>query len=186
MRVLLGLLAFCLSVMSYACAMPGQVLIIRHAEKPAQGNSLSLKGKERAAALAPFFIGTPELLTFGAPIVIYAQRPSNQEPSLRPVETVKPLGMALDSIVLTTYSHDEINELVEEIKTKPEYQMKMVLICWEHHDIPQIAKAFGKVDCPKKWNDSVFDRVWMLIFNQDETISFKDMPQQLMYGDSNH
>ena len=38
-----------------ALAKPGQVIIIRHGEKPAEGDDLTVKGRERAAALAPFF-----------------------------------------------------------------------------------------------------------------------------------
>lgn len=36
-------------------AAPAQIIIIRHAEKPPEGNQLSIKGMERAAALIPFF-----------------------------------------------------------------------------------------------------------------------------------
>ena len=55
-------------------AEPAQVIIIRHAEKPDEGNELSLAGRERAAALAPYFLGETALLRFGPPVAIYVQR----------------------------------------------------------------------------------------------------------------
>ena len=46
-------LAFSLTFLfGEAAAQPAQVLVIRHGEKPESGEHLSLKGQERAAALA--------------------------------------------------------------------------------------------------------------------------------------
>jgi len=43
---------------TWACSLhadPAQVILIRHAEKPEQGHDLSLPGRQRAAALVPYF-----------------------------------------------------------------------------------------------------------------------------------
>lgn len=83
-------------------AQPAQVLIIRHAEKDdASGDGMSLEGRERAAALAPFFTGTKTVLSFGVPVAIYAQPQKHEASSLRPIETVKPLAAALKQDLIT-------------------------------------------------------------------------------------
>jgi hypothetical protein len=75
-----------------ARAQPAQVFLIRHAEQPEEGNEFLLKGRERAAALAPFFLGTDALLENGPPAAIYAQAQKHKSSSARPIETVQPLA----------------------------------------------------------------------------------------------
>jgi hypothetical protein len=122
---------------------PAQVILIRHAEKPPEGDDLSLKGKERAAALVPYFLGRPEVLQFKAPVAIYAQGPKKEGSSRRPVETVKGLAAALKLDVIDKFTHDEYPQMVEEVLARPEYEGKTVLDCWEHKILPDIARAFG-------------------------------------------
>ena len=55
-----------------AFAGPAQVIIIRHAEKPPVGDDLTPKGRQRAAALVPYFLETPEVLEYKLPAAIYA------------------------------------------------------------------------------------------------------------------
>ncbi len=173
-------------ISSHIFATPAQVIIIRHAEKPPKGsNFLNTKGMERAQALMPYFLNTAELLEYGAPIAIYAQKPIPDNPSHRPIQTCEPTAQALKLKVLTPYSHDEYATLVKEILKNPLYNGKMVLICWEHHAIPQIAKQFGVEEDLKPWPANVFDRTWVITFNDDGSVkSFKNLPQRLMYGDS--
>jgi hypothetical protein len=165
-----------------ALGKPAQVIIIRHAEKPPEGDSLSLKGRERAAALVPYFLGTPEVLTYKTPAAIYAQKSTKGHRSLRPVETVQGLADAL-KLKIIQYPHDDYAQMVEEINAKPEYEGKMVLICWEHHGIPDIARAFRAKDAPDKFPDA-FDRTWVITFPPDGKPTFRDLAQKLMYKDS--
>src|SRR4051812_2923021 len=96
MRSLMTTFGLFLSLWAASCySHPAQVIIIRHAEKPDDGNELSLRGEERAAALVPYFLKTGELLKFKTPVAIYAQRPKDADSSLRSIETVKPLADAL-------------------------------------------------------------------------------------------
>src|SRR4051794_38735490 len=92
---------------------PAQVILIPHAEKPAEGDGLSPVGKERAAALVPYFLGRPEVLQFQAPVAVYAQGPKKEGSSRRPVETVKGLAAALKLDVIDRYTHDEYPQMVE-------------------------------------------------------------------------
>ena len=171
---------FCTSL---AGAQPAQVIVIRHAEAAPEGPNLSARGQERAAALVPYFLGRPEVLQFKTPAAIYAQKSTNKRPSLRPTQTVDALAAALKLPVLQ-FPHHEFEKIVDEIKSKPMYEGKMVLICWEHSAIVDIAKAFGLKDAPEKWKGRASDRCWMFTFTNDGKARFRDVPQKLLFGDS--
>jgi hypothetical protein len=168
-------------------AQPDKVLIIRHAEKPDQGHCLSGKGWQRAAALVPFFLG--ELSDecgkpqggFARPVAIYAQKPTENNKSRRPFQTVQGLADAL-KLEINGREHDNVAEMVKEIKASATYKGQTVLICWEHHGNEDIAREFG-VENPPKWHGSSFDRVWSITFEGDK-VKLNDIPQQLLYGDS--
>ena len=159
-------------------ALPAQVILIRHAEKPLEGNELTIEGQKRAAALATYFTKAPEVLRFGPPAALYAMRPAREDSSVRPIQTLTPLASVLNLKINTDYSNDQYLEMVRAIKNNPAYLGKMVLICWEHHVIPEIARAFGAAQAPKKWHGHVFDRVWILTFNP-KGVAFEDIPELL-------
>ena len=162
---------------SLASGRPDQVIIIRHAEKPEHGHDLTVKGRERAAALAPFFLsGDRE-----TPVAIYAQGPSAEHPSRRPVETVTPLAHDLKLVIKTCHRGDDA-AMVKEILSQPEYDGKVVLICWSHKEIPGLATALGVVH-PPEWRGAAFDRLWIIKFN-DGQATLQDLPQRLLFGDS--
>jgi hypothetical protein len=154
------------------------------AEKPDDGNELSLAGRERAAALVPYFLGNSELINFGPPVAIYAQSQKKQTSSVRAIETVHPMADAIHVKIDESFSRDEFKSMVDEIKHKQKYDGRMVLICWEHKVIPEIASAFGADDAPEKWHGDVFDRVWIITFRPNEKPLFKNLPQRLLFGDS--
>jgi hypothetical protein len=166
-----------------ARAQPAQVFLIRHAEKPEEGNGLSLKGRERAAALAPFFLGTDALLEHGPPAAIYAQAQKHKSSSARPIETVKPLAAALGLSINKSFDRDDYASMVREIMTTAKYKNHTVVICWEHKIIPKIAAEFGATTAPQTWEGSVYDRVWIITFHSDQRPSLKDLPQQLLIYD---
>jgi hypothetical protein len=176
-------------VVSFFCpiavsAQPAQILIIRHAEKPDEGSKLSLAGRERAAALAPYFLGNDELLQFGPPVAIYAQAQKHASSSLRPIETVEPLAAAIHIKINDSFERDDFAAMVEEILHNKTYDGHTVLICWEHKVIPQIAAKFGAATASDKWPGAVFDRTWVLTLKDGHGYAFEDLPQQLMFGDS--
>lgn len=180
--LLLTLILYC----SFIEAAPTQVLLIRHAEKPLQGNSLSTKGRERAAALTPYFMETEALLKQGQIVAIYAMKTSKNEPSMRPIETVTPLATALQLTLNTNYEYDDYQRMVNEIMSEKSYHGRTVLICWEHHLIPEIARAFKALQSPTKWQDQIFDRVWSITISASNKASFQNIPQRLMFGDTSN
>lgn len=167
---------------SFAWSGPAQVIIIRHAEKPPEGHELSLKGRQRAAALVPYFLETPDVLEYKTPAAIYAQKSGEGHRSKRPVQTVKDLAGALRLEVIQ-FAHDDHAKMVREITANKDYEGKMVLICWEHKAIPDLAREFG-VTNPPSFPGSAFDRTWIITFRPGKGPRLRDRPQQLMYGDS--
>ena len=169
---------------SQALAQPAEVIIIRHAEKPLEGNELTVQGRERAAALVPYFRETAALLEFNTPVAIYVPLPKNETSSIRSAQTVAPLAAALHLKLNSSFHKDEVIEMAREILKNERYDGKMVLICWDHKMIPPIAKAFGVEDAPEKWPGDSFDRDWVIRFHAGPKPDFRNLPQRLMFGDS--
>lgn len=169
-----------------ALAQPAQVLIIRHAEKPEEGNQLSLPGHERAAALVPYFQGTAAVLKFGPPAAIYAQAMKHGTSSARPIETVQPLADALHLTLNTSFERDDFKSMVHEIMGNTAYAGRSVLICWEHKVIPSMAAEFGATTAPTQWDGARFDRVWTITFTPNAPPAFQNLPQRLMFSDADH
>lgn len=164
-------------------AKPRQVILIRHAEKPEVGDTLSKAGLERAAALVPFFTQIPFPISTMRPCVaIYAPCSSKNHASTRSIQTVSALANAWAVPFYVKYTVGDTASLVEEIMTRPDYEGRMVLLCWEHKHIPEIAQLFGVIN-PPEWPSSAFDRVWFLDFS-GSSVTFQNLPQQLMFGDS--
>lgn len=167
-------------------ALPAQVIIIRHAEKPPIGSDLSLKGEQRAAALVPFFLGNPLVVEFGQPVAIYAPKPTPEGTGIRSLLTVTPLASALNQTPCIDYERNDVKGLTDEIMSNPDFSGRMVLICWAHDEIPEIADKLG-AKAPSQWGDS-YDRLWLITYGSDITgkkgSNFENMPQQLLYGDT--
>jgi phosphohistidine phosphatase SixA len=155
---------------------PATVLILRHAEKPEFGAHLSLKGRERAAALAY------AIPTIADPDAIFATISTKE--SSRPVETVKPLADQLRMGINESFADDAYKQLAETILEDAGYSGQNIIICWHHGKIPELAVALGATDAPKHWDGAIFDRFWILDYDEDGSVTFSDEPQQLMFGDT--
>jgi hypothetical protein len=171
------------------------------------GRHLSIRGSGRAAALpslfAPVlpqwgcalqhhavdFIGSylqvpikGTASRFRAPDLIFATARSKD--SKRPIETVTPLAAVLNVPINARFAEkdSDIKKMAEAIFAESACAGKIVLICWHHGQIPDIAKALG-IARPPKWDAKTFDRVWQITFPRGKA-ALKDLPQMLLYGDS--
>jgi hypothetical protein len=184
------------------------LLIVRHAEKPIQNlpdpgltiqgiedkKSLIVRGWQRAGAWAALFgagLGNDD---YPPPAIIYAADPnqninsiaSEDGPSKRPFETVKPLCDRLHLEPVTRWAQGQETDLVAEV-TK---LTGVVLVCWEHKRIiqdilPQIADGQILPGLPSKWNGQRFD----VVLRFDRTTagapwSFRQLFPLLLSGDS--
>lgn len=162
---------------------PKEILIIRHAEKPADTSieNLSTKGYERAAALAYYL---PD--TFGNIDHIFAAGVGDKSHSECPRETLTPLANRLDKKLHDSYLRYQYKEMISHIFSDDIYTDSTIVVAWQHTDIEDLSNAFGAKDVPtSKWPDNWFDLVWKLSYNGDKTYSLAQIPQLLMYGDSN-
>ncbi len=192
---------------------PARVLILRHAEKLETGllrrggPHLSLRGSARAAALPTLFCpglhprdcalsasgarlsGTYSVQTLAGtsarlamPDFVFAA--AGTPTSNRSVETVAPLVAAFGLPLDSSYDEHDDDQMIASILGQSRYAGQVVLICWHHGQIPQIATAFG-VAGPPPWPRHVFDRVWQLTWGaEDGPPAFTDLPQRLLFGDS--
>jgi hypothetical protein len=171
---------------------PSQVLIIRHGEKLGDsskdkdgGPNLSTRGSARAAALvqlfspeaspydcalsaaeAPSFTGEYSSVQtqgtaqrFQTPDFLFATQASTK--SNRPVETITPLSAALSLSYDDKHADGDYSEVAKDMNSK--YAGKVVLVCWHHGNIPNLATAL-QVANPPAWPGSVFDRVWVISY----------------------
>ena len=165
---------------------PKQILIIRHAEKPAdeaKSAELSAEGKERAAELHKIFEKSDKRpMPFATPDFIFAAKDSAK--SHRPVLTVTALAKTLKLPLNTEFSNDDPSKLADELFTNPKYAGKVILISWRHGGIPALAEKLKANGYSEVWKGEVFDRVWQITFDEKGKATFADRPMQLMPNDS--
>jgi hypothetical protein len=164
---------------------PAVVFIIRHAEKPMDDKDAHLapQGFKRAQALPALFLqqpGSSALPRLPRPAVLFASETAKH--SDRPIETITPLSQALHLKINHTFEDRETTGVANEVLSG-KYAGKVVLICWHHGEIPHLAKALGAGDAPKKWDDTVFDQIWMFEW-VDGKVQFSTLPERLLPGDS--
>jgi hypothetical protein len=166
--------------------VPAVVYIIRHAEKPLGGEKnpdLAPQGFKRAQVLATLFLqqpGSTRPPRLPRPDVLFATDFSKN--SKRPIETITPLAKALNLPINHDYADLETGALAKQVLSG-KYAGKVVLICWHHGEIPHLAQAFGVTDAPRKWDETVFDRIWMIEW-LDGKPQFSMLPENVLPGDS--
>jgi hypothetical protein len=174
-----------------------KIMIIRHAEKPADsgapfgvdinGNqnpeSLIPLGWQRAGALTVFFAPTDGKLQnpgIAVPQYLYASGVGKHSNSLRPQETITPLSEKLGTEINSRYKkEDEADMIKDAIGCNG-----IVLIAWQHQDIPGIANLIlgNSTTAPQTWPGDRFDVVWVFDL-QKGAYTFSQIPQRLLAGD---
>jgi len=165
-------------------ATPAQVIIIRHGEKPPVGNALDPQGEERANALPIFFQTNPLVLDFGFPVAVFAFRPASSDSSIRGIQTITPTADSFGLAVHSPYSSSETTPMAQFVLSQPQYDGKMVLICWEHNNMANLVTAFG-APTPPAYPGSRFDLVYKITFTNPSSPTFCCGLQELMFDDSN-
>jgi len=150
---------------------PAHIILIRHAEKPANPDDphLTPDGVTRARQLVPFITTDAAMTRLGLPVAVFATRTRKHGGGQRTQETVAPLARALKLPVQTPFASTEYAALAHQILTTPAFAGKTVLICWNHEEIPQLASALGVTPQPPRWKGSVFDRVYVISYQDGRT-----------------
>jgi len=133
-----------------------KVVIIRHGEKPADGDNLSCQGLNRALQL-------PAVLhqKFNKPDYTYvpALKMDKSTSHSRMFQTVTPFAVKYDLTINSNYDESELNNAAKSVLKKS----GTVLMVWEHSAIPDLASALG-VDNPPKWAGADFDSIWIISY----------------------
>lgn len=133
-----------------------KIVMIRHGEKPFEGDNLTCKGLNRALQL-------PKVLhaKFGVPNYTYVPKLSNKAETkhARMFETVTPMAVKYNLNINSQFDKDDAEHVAADILTKK----GTVLMVWEHHALTDIVRALGVKD-KKLWNDNDFDSIWIITF----------------------
>ncbi|OOG53643.1 flagellar basal body-associated protein FliL [Rhodanobacter sp. C03] len=147
------------------------VLIIRHAEKPDQGNALSPRGEQRAAAYASYF---DPLQLDGSTLLpqrLIATRDSKA--SMRPRLTLTPLAARLQLPIEQPWADDQVDDLAKALRKKND--APVVLIAWHHGHIVKLIEALGgdakQLLGRKTWPGDVYNWVVVLHFDGQGRLS---------------
>lgn len=168
-----------------------RIILLRHAEKAsadgqvqsvdASGrpdkNELSVRGWQRAGALARFF--APGGGDLGVPEALYAGGPTDTRPSRRSISTLAPLAERLGLALDTRFRRGQELELAEAAAGS----QGLVLIAWDHRHLPSLARAFVRGSTPETWPEACFDRFWILT-RDGSGWQFVQRPQRLLAGDA--
>ena len=160
------------SLSTTACAKPGhshkdlRIILIRHGEKPDNGDNLTCAGLNRALKL-------PEVLKnkFGIPDYIYAPSPNTgkQTKNGRMLQTIMPFAVKYNLTINTSCNVDESDKLVKDInKTSG-----IVLVVWEHKELATIAEMLG-VKGYIKWDPDDYDSIWIITYKHGQATLTKD------------
>jgi len=141
------------------------ILIIRHAEKPDAGHTLSAEGEDRAEAYTNYFKNYTIAGQLHRPDYLFAAKDSSN--SHRSRLTLEPTAKALGLTIDYQFSNEQFAQLAREIQSHP--PGTNILICWHHGNVPPLLRALGadpKKLLPKgKWPDEVFG--WLIQLRYD-------------------
>jgi len=163
------------------------LLIIRHAENPANGHGLSPRGEERAEAYKNYFLNfTVNSKRLEPEAVIVA---ADSKESHRPRLTVEPFAKAAKLPIDNRFANKQPADLAAELRAN--YQGKVILVCWHHGQIPALLRALGAAPeslLPNgKWPRDVYDWVITASFDENGHLipeSTKRISEHLLPGDS--
>ena len=156
----------CLNNSCFAQKGLQKVVIIRHAEKPDDGDNLSCKGFNRSIQIPAVLYSKYKL-----PDKIFVPSVDNGKSAsqLRMLETVTPFAVKYNLKIDSKFDVDDTKDLADAIQKVDGY----VLIVWEHDKIDNIVKALDVDTKGKKWGDNDFDSIWIIDFkNGKGTLAF--------------
>jgi hypothetical protein len=187
-----------------ARAVAPKIMVIRHAEKPADNppphgvdtdgdhdeESLSVRGWQRAGALAVLLApatGPLQNSALATPHFAFSSKLDKDNGSDRPQQTIKPLLDRLDREVMVNFEHGIGDE--SDLAAAAMACGGTVLISWAHSEITAIVKCLPvskktAVLVPEEWPDERFDLVW--VFDLDPASNeyqFSQVPQLVLSGD---
>jgi hypothetical protein len=130
------------------------VYIIRHGEKPPNGDNLSCQGQNRALALQNVLYAK---LKVPDHTFIPSVGSGKSTAHSRMFQTVSPFAIKYNLVLNSKYGEKDVQGVAKDILKKN----GTVLMVWEHSAIPGVAAALG-VKGTLKWPDDDFDSIWII------------------------
>ena len=134
-----------------------KVVIIRHAEKPKDGDNLSCQGQNRALQLATVL---HEKLNIPDEIYVPSLKSDDSTKHSRMFQTISPFAIKYNLPINSKYSSDENDKIAKSVFKKD----GLVLMVWEHSAIQALAGALVVNDAPQ-WDGADFDSVWIINYH---------------------
>lgn len=147
--------------------LPSLLLVMRHAEKPADPRdpNLTPAGKARAEQLAdyiPNHVARPDFI-FAAAVSAH---------SARSVQTMTPLSDATGISIDSTFADQDYSAIAADILTGAAFADKTGVMCWHHGNIPSLMAALGAPPgtYPDPWDPAVFNLILAVDFANDTVV----------------
>ncbi len=138
-----------------------KIVIIRHGEKPDDGDNLTCKGLNRAMQLPKVLVDK-----FGKPSRIYVPSvdPKKSASHARMFETATPLAVKYNLEINAKYGVEDYADLAQDLKARKGTE----LVVWEHKALDNLLRALGMKTKGLKWDDADFDSIWIVDFKTGE------------------
>jgi hypothetical protein len=131
-----------------------KVVIIRHGEKPKDGDNLSCQGQNRALQLANVL---HQKFNIPDAIFIPALKSDSFTKHSRMFQTISPFAIKYNLPINSKYNADENEKIAKSVFKKE----GIVLMVWEHSAIKALTATLGVDDTPQ-WDDADFDSIWII------------------------
>eukprot|EP00501_MAST-03F_sp_TOSAG23-6_P001308 GSMAST32.ASY1.ANO1.1356.1 assembled CDS len=137
-----------------------EIVIVRHGEKPENGDNLSCQGQNRALQLPAILHGK-----IGVPDYIYVPslKLGEETKHSRMFQTVTPFAIKYNLKINTIFGEKQTAKIAKDLKKKT----GTALLVWEHSEIHDIAKSLG-IEHPPKWHGKDFDSIWIITLKNGE------------------
>jgi hypothetical protein len=154
-----------------ARAQPARIILIRHAEKPANelDPNLSAEGQVRAQRLTTWLSEERVSGPKSAPAAFYAPEPGGRGGGVRCRQTLEPTARHLNLPIHTPHRPDEYQKLARQLLRDNSLNGKIVVVCWPHTELPGLAAALGVKPEPPRWKDKDFDSAYVITFRSGDT-----------------
>jgi len=146
---------------------PLKVVIIRHGEKPKNGDNLNCQGLNRSMLIPQMIVSK-----FGVPAFSYIPSIGTDSATkhARMFQTITPLAVKYNLAINSKYTGKDSAGLVNDILKRH----GLVLVVWDHKSIVPIIHAMGINEAQLKWNDDDFESIWVITFSNSMPILTKD------------
>ncbi|MFO1041475.1 MAG: histidine phosphatase family protein [Planctomycetaceae bacterium] len=150
-----------------------KVVIVRHGEKPPKkdekGNAVKDNGNLSCAGLNRS-LKLPDVIVkkYGVPNHVYAPKldTGSSTGHARMFQTASPLAALYNLKINTTFKEEATDDAAKDVKSKK----KVVLMVWEHSQIPALAKSLEPKNAPPSWPDDDFDSIWILDYSSGQGV----------------